>query len=168
MATIPGAGAGLAAGVVQTQTAISSKSSDELGALITNISNKLERLVQSSKEQEYTAVKVLFLKWQDCNLDPAVENETLELQRVFRDQYGFDAGYSTDVFRIPSQLSEDALDAHVSQAKLAFSQLQTSEKKLMIVYYNGHGDINPQTKELMIGGCGLENPSEDLTQLIYL
>jgi hypothetical protein len=153
---MPGVGAALAAGIAQTQTEISSKSSDELQSLITNIASNLKRLVESTKEQKYSAVKVLSLKWEDCDLDPTVEKETVELQSVFRDQYGFDAGHSTDVFRIPSQSSQAALQAYVSNAILAFSQLQTSEKKLMIVYYNGHGGIDPQTNELNIEGCGLQ------------
>lgn len=151
MASIPNISmSGVNAGNIANQ--ISSTASPDLGVLITNIESELQRLVASSKEQKYSAVKVLLLKWEQCDLDPTVENETLELQSVFRDLYGFDAGYSTDVFRIPSQLSEDALDAFVSNAKLTFSQLQTSEKKLMIVYYNGHGHVDRPSNELYITG----------------
>ena len=143
-----------AAGIVHAQKTISRQSSDSLEALLTNIEDSVKRLVSSHQGNRYSAVKVVLLKWADCNLDPTIENEILELQDVFRDSYGFDAGYAQDVFRIPSNWSA-ALQAYVSNAIYVFSQLQTSEKKLMVVYYNSHGDVDPVSRELRIGGYGL-------------
>ena len=116
-------GLALGAGIAQTQTAISSRSSDELKSLITNIDESFKRLIESTDKQRYSVVKVLPLKWEACDFDPTIENETVELQSVFRDQYGFDAGHSKDVFRIPSQDSLVALQAHISQEIYALSKV---------------------------------------------
>lgn len=80
-------------------------------------------MIESTDKQRYSVVKVLPLKWEACDFDPTIENETVELQSVFRDQYGFDAGHSKDVFRIPSQDSLVALQAHISQEIYALSKV---------------------------------------------
>lgn len=100
----------------------------------------------------YSAVKAVFLNWEDCNLDPEVRNETISLQTVFRDKYHFDAGNPEDIYQIPSKLSAAEVNAYISQAILSFSKLNTSNSKLMIVYYNGHGGVSKKGWRLTISG----------------
>lgn len=129
---------------------LETRNDDELTSALHKLDEDIKILLDDVDRKTYTAVKVLLLNWQNCNLDPDVANETLELQKVLRDEYGFDAGYKTDVFRIPDSNSSLELHAYMSNAILAFDKLQTPGKKLMIVYYNGHGKV--KSNELLISG----------------
>ena len=126
--------------------------SDDLQGLLAGLDHDLKRLIDHSHGKMYSTVKALFLNWAECNLDPVVRDETLKLQTVFREQYLFDAGGPADIFRIPSQLPAEELKAYMSKIVLEFLKLQTSKDKLLVVYYSGHGGVDPKTKELIISG----------------
>ena len=93
-----------------------------------------------------------FLNWAKCNLDPVVRDEALNLQTVFHIQYHFDASAPEDIYRIPSQFHVEELKAYMSNVVLDFSKLQTFKRKLLVVYYNGHGEIGTKSRDLRISG----------------
>jgi hypothetical protein len=129
-----------------------SASTSELQKLLDELDDDLRQLLGRQKGKTYSNVKVLFLNWKECNLDPQVREETIQLQEVFRERYHFDAGDSHDIYQIPSKLSADELEIYIQKALLDFKKVGAEQDKLMIVYYNGHGGINPKTRGLMIAG----------------
>lgn len=80
----------------------------------------------------YSPVNVLLLTWErnDLNNEPVTKN----LMQVFEDRFGYD----TELWTIPRHDSLEALRSKVT----AFSAANDAEENLMIVYYNGHGDIS--------------------------
>jgi len=129
-----------------------STSTFELQQLLDELDNDVKKLLGHQRRRIYSNVKVLFLNWKECNLNSKVRDETIELQRVFRDLYGFNAGEPQDIYQIPSKLAADELKLYIQQAILDFKKVDAKRDKLMIVYYNGHGGINPKTRGLMIAG----------------
>ncbi len=128
----------------------------ELHTALGSLRTDLSRLLEHRGRKSYGAVKAVFLNWDECNLDPSVRDETIELQTLLRKQYNFDAGEATDIYRIPSKQPGPNLSAFISSSILEFSQHQIHGKdKLMIVYYNGHGGIDAKSRRLLISGCVL-------------
>lgn len=80
----------------------------------------------------YIGVHVLLLSWEDDNLE--VIKEVLELQDVFRVNYGFEA----EVWRIPSRKSHNSLAGKL----LRFVDDYDDKENLLIVYYGGHGGMD--------------------------
>jgi len=103
----------------------------------------------------HDVVKVLLLTWQanDLGLKAPVEkgslvlDETLDLEGVFRDDYG----YSTQNFQIPSRCSEISLQNVLVQIALRLELDAEMNKKrpLLIVYYNGHAFRSAETHDFM-------------------
>ena len=84
----------------------------------------------------YTAVNVLLLDWEEDDL--GVASIIPELFDVFHNAFGFDAA----CYSIPSERSYQALESQLQQFKQRFS----SEGRLLIVYYNGHGYLDLQNR----------------------
>ncbi|KAF2654629.1 hypothetical protein K491DRAFT_693676 [Lophiostoma macrostomum CBS 122681] len=132
-----------------------SLTSQEVETVINSLEKDLKRLLGNNEAKSYGAVKTAFLNWEKCNLDPVVHDETVKLQTLLREDYHFDAGEEKDIYRIPSSHSTQELNDYISSLILGFSKLKTGGKdKLLIVYYNGHGGVNPTTKNLDISGYG--------------
>ena len=96
-----------------------------------------------SDGQTYNEVKVFGLTWKDNNLGlktpekgSIIEDETEELMRVFRDQFG----YCTQYYRIPSLLPFENVQYELVTIRRDLANMKAEGKKvLLIVYYNGHG-----------------------------
>lgn len=129
-----------------------SPESIDLQKLFDELEYDFKELIGLRQRKAYSHVKVLFLNWKECDLDPTVTEETIKLQKVFRDMYHFDAGNPKDVYRIPSKFSAEELNHHMSTEILNFAKVEKGKGKLMIVYYNGHGDIDENDRSFMITG----------------
>ena len=131
----------------------SAPKSEELRSLLGSLQADLKLLCDHTPPKPYMAVKAVFLNWENCNLNPGVRNETIELQTVLRDTYKFDAGNEGDIFRIPDRLPDQELSNYMSTQILNFAKQDAgSGRKLMIVYYNGHGLDYGRNSGLFISG----------------
>ncbi|KAL6715140.1 hypothetical protein ACLMJK_007403 [Lecanora helva] len=84
----------------------------------------------------YNTVHVLLLSWQDDS--KACTKETLDLECVFRQSYG----YNTELWVIPNEHSFNALRRKFNDLLNEFDQ----EESLLIVYYSGHGFIDKDSR----------------------
>jgi hypothetical protein len=89
-----------------------------------------------STERAYDEVHVLLLSWEGG--DNRFYKELEGLARVFRDYYNYGAGGSTiEDFLIPSVNSKNVIDEKLSE----FLRYE-GPRKLLIIYYGGHGALN--------------------------
>jgi hypothetical protein len=98
------------------------------------------KLVGQFEDKPYAAVKVLLMTWDDQDLGETINEETNDLRSVFDGKYGFE----TERYKIPSKDPEVMLQKKISDAIADLTCLDVDKgagigKKLMIVYYNGHG-----------------------------
>ena len=103
-------------------------------------------LENQHKGGRYDEVQVLLLNWEGNDLGlktpkrgSLILDETTNLMRVFRDEYGF----NTDHYLIPSVNPFTKVQLKLCGIIDDLSDKQTKEKKraLLIVYYNGHGTM---------------------------
>jgi hypothetical protein len=87
-------------------------------------------------QRAYDEVHVLFLSWDGA--DVRFYKQLVELRKVFQDYYNYEEGDSDiEEFLIPSDDSKNALDNKLSR----FLQ-NDGPRKLLILYYGGHGALN--------------------------
>jgi hypothetical protein len=107
------------------------------------INTALERQFEG---ESYEAVRVLLLTWEANDLGlktpergSLILDETMNLERVFRDVYHFE----TTHYSIPSVNPESKVHLELSKVIDDLSDKSTVERKkvLLIVYYNGHGVV---------------------------
>jgi hypothetical protein len=93
--------------------------------------------LSAPKGYPYREVHVLLLEWEEDDL--GVDQVVNELMSVFKNTFGFE---SVQSFKIPSRRSYKALDARLQ----GFTQQNSSEQNLLIVYYSGHGFLDLQNR----------------------
>jgi hypothetical protein len=97
-------------------------------------------------------VKVLLLTWKANDIGSKspdagslVLDETIELQRVFKEIYG----YQTELFEIPSDSPQMELQTLLSKILLDLDKERLKKKRpLLIIYYNGHGSRSKDPRYL--------------------
>jgi hypothetical protein len=80
----------------------------------------------------YEKAAVLILYWAEDDFQPPCEGEAREVRNLFSHKFRYD----TEVFRIPTENSRNALEKAVVDFKYDYD----ASASLMIVYYSGHGD----------------------------
>ena len=99
-------------------------------------------LAGKPESRPYTTVKVLLLNWSNQDLGQVIFDETEELKAVFADLYCFD----TESYQIPAKLGSRSLLVKLSQVLLEIDGKCPDAKKLLIVYYNGHGSMDENNR----------------------
>jgi len=96
--------------------------------------------------RSYDEVEALLLNWEANDLGlktpekgSVILDETLALKKVLEEEWGFHATHHL----IPSTIPQAKVSHILSGLNLNLSLKRVEEKKkiLLIVYYNGHGDI---------------------------
>lgn len=78
------------------------------------------------------------MNWAEDDLGTDIE--LVDMDALFRDHFN----YSSEIWKIPSQHSEDALERKLSEVKVQFG----GENRLLIVYYGGHGRHDPSSRSI--------------------
>ena len=100
---------------------------------------KISISLQENFDTSYAVVQVLLLSWSATDLGPMVARETRDLQDVFRDDYGF----QTEYFELQGRLARKDLEKKLFDYKHELEVKFLERKTLLIVYYNGHGAVDP-------------------------
>ncbi|KAN0086597.1 hypothetical protein V8E54_000285 [Elaphomyces granulatus] len=106
-------------------------------------------------------VRVLLLTWQDNDLGSKAKgslilDETQDLERVFRDEYG----YNTRHYQIPSKFPEVTLQNILAQIVADLETNEEIKKPLLIIYYNGHAFRSSVTNDFMFSASALMQHSK--------
>jgi hypothetical protein len=96
------------------------------------------RLAEAIRLQEYGAIRVLILFWEDG--DPGFKAEGTALGQIFESQFY----YSVVQFAIPSLRSQLELQVFVMRSLLDVQQEaeRVNSQGLLIIHYGGHADRN--------------------------
>ncbi len=78
------------------------------------------------------------MNWDDDDLGTATELS--DMHALFQDCFN----YSSEIWKIPSRHSEDALERKLSEVKVQFG----GENRLLIIYYGGHGRLDPSSRSI--------------------
>jgi len=98
---------------------------------------------------DYESVEVLLISWKDAD-DPEIAQEVENLRFFFENTWNFPATPVT----IPPIRSQGALQSTLSQFIFNYKE---SKASLLIVYYAGHGDANPQEMKAIWAQYVLQN-----------
>ena len=112
----------------------------DLPAFLKRVEEATKAAFPNAGQSRYTTVNVLLLFWEDDDL--GVINEIDRLEHVFGDSYN----YKTERWPIPSQDADDAL----LEKLLAFRKCNDRDDNLFIIYYGGHGYLNPSRQPIWV------------------
>lgn len=100
---------------------------------------------------EYNTVQVLLIHWIESD-DSAIAGEIQKLQDFFHKTLNF----SVLPIPIPSQKSQAALQRSITDVIFA---CEKSRESLLIVYYGGHGNANPELRRATWAARGIGGPT---------
>lgn len=86
----------------------------------------------------YEGVHALLMNWVDDDL--GTNTELSDMNALFQNDFQ----YSSEVWKIPAKWSEQALEQKLSDVKRDFG----NEKRLLIVYYGGHGRFDSNGRSI--------------------
>ncbi|MCJ1391946.1 hypothetical protein MMC18_004813 [Xylographa bjoerkii] len=112
----------------------------DLPAFLKRVEDATKAAFPNAGRSRYATVNVLLLFWEDDDL--GVIDEVKVLERVFCKTYG----YATERWSIPSQDADDAL----LEKLLAFRKNKDRDDNLFIIYYGGHGYLNPSRQPIWV------------------
>ena len=99
---------------------------------------KAGQSIFSPHPARYEGVHALLMNWVDDDL--GTDTELAEMNALFQKDFQ----YSSEMWKIPTEWSEDALEGKLSDVKRNFGK----EKRLLIVYYGGHGRFDSSGRSI--------------------
>jgi hypothetical protein len=104
----------------------------------------------------YLSVSVLLIQWWDNHNQPKAKNEVQQLDRIFRDTFGF----TTHIFDLSEECSCDHVACsctpqdRLQQRILQFMGQCDSPHNLSVIYYTGYGSLRmlPERDLLLLHG----------------
>ena len=112
----------------------------DLPAFLKRVEEATKAAFPNAGRSRYATVNVLLIYWEEDDL--GVLDEIQVLERVFRNIYG----YSTERWSIPSVDADDAL----LEKLFAFRKSNDRDDNLFIIYYGGHGYLNPSRQPIWV------------------
>ena len=112
----------------------------DLPAFLKKVEEATKAAFPNAGRSRYTTVNVLLLFWEDDDL--GVIDEVKVLETEFSRTYK----YATERWAIPSQDSDDAM----IEKLLAFRKGKDRDDNLFIIYYGGHGYLNPSRQPMWV------------------
>ncbi|KAL8709711.1 MAG: hypothetical protein Q9225_007413, partial [Loekoesia sp. 1 TL-2023] len=108
-----------------------------------------------SKSPAYKQVAVLLLSWHTDSDDLNPEDEVQDLQKVFKEEFG----YHTTIAHLEGRDPARSVQVQVNAQVAGFTVQHDGPENLLIVYYAGHGTPSEENRHLVLFGKTSPNMS---------